>query len=485
MEKDWFKYRGYPHISNVVPLSKKKEMTYYVQSREKVAKHSFLPFILNQKIQRRYKRVDADLAKRSHKKTNNGVTKSTKKVRPIMYSCHQDAHVYAYYSNEIIQPKYEELLKEDELLDQAVIAYRSLAREDGKGNKNNIYFAKEVFDEIKKRKNCTTILFDIKNFFPTINHKQLKATWCKTLGTKSLPKDHYNIFKSVSNYSFINLKYLKTQNGHFDEKRLAKIRKEGKHSYFHNVKEFLDSDITIYKNKFKDKGIPQGLPISALLANMYMFPFDKNIIENLCKQKGVFYRRYSDDMIFICQGNQVGEIKAYIENAIKEIKLEISEDKTEIISFMEKTYDKTGKLRLESRKEHGKEPIDNFPLSYLGFEFYGYQTLIKSRNIGKFYRQMKESIGRKARRVEKLKEKYLVDELPIFKRKIYRLYSYKGAQKRILYLENGREEKYRGNFIGYALKAAETLEAPEIKHQIRNHWKVLQETINKYDFSNK
>jgi hypothetical protein len=43
----------------------------------------------------------------------------------------------------------------------------------------------------------------------------------------------------------------------------------------------------------------------------------------------------------------------------------------------------------------------------------------------------------------------------------------------------------RGIFITYAEKASIILEAPEIRRQIRNHWKILQETIDKYEFSNK
>jgi hypothetical protein len=73
---------------------------------------------------------------------------------------------------------------------------------------------------------------------------------------------------------------------------------------------------------------------------------------------------------------------------------------------------------------------------------------------------------------------------------IYRLYSYKGSKTRELtYLpktksQKVRIKKYRGNFIRYALKSAEIMEAPEIKKQIRNHWRILQRTIDKYEFSN-
>jgi len=174
-EKDWFKYRGYPHLSNIVPLSKRKVMESYVQKPNLISSHSFLPFISKSIIQRRYKRINGyENSKRAHKLLKDGIVRSSKKTRTIMYSCHQDAHVYAYYAMKIIQPKYESLLNQNNNINDAVIAYRKLPVGDGLRNKNNIYFAKEVFDEIKERKNCVALLFDIENFFPSLNHKQLK-----------------------------------------------------------------------------------------------------------------------------------------------------------------------------------------------------------------------------------------------------------------------------------------------------------------------
>jgi len=145
----------------------------------------------------------------------------------------------------------------------------------------------------------------------------LKAQWSKVLGFKSLPKDHYNLYKSITNYSFIRLKDLRLKRGYFDERKLADIKSKGKHSYFYNVKEFLDSDLKIFKNPFKETGIPQGLPISALLANIYMSPFDEQICEKLVREKNVFYRRYSDDMIFICDISQVDYVKEFIEKCYR------------------------------------------------------------------------------------------------------------------------------------------------------------------------
>ena len=269
----------------------------------------------------------------------------------------------------------------------------------------------------------------------------------------------------------------------FDEKKLAEIRKNGKHSYFHSVKGFLESDIKIYKNPSTIKGIPHGLPISAMMANIYMYEFDKAIIEQLVETSNVFYRRYSDDMIFVCDKSEVEAVGEFISKSIEKIKLEIARDKIETIYFNETENG------LESKIINGEGDYVLAPLNYLGFEFYGNKTLIKTKNIGAFYREMKESIGRKNRRVESLKTKLLIDQLPIFKRKIYRLYSYKGVRPRELYMNNGsgksvRKKDYRGNFISYVYKASEIMEAPEMKKQVRNHWKILQKTMRKYDFSN-
>jgi hypothetical protein len=403
-----------------------------------------------------------------------------------MYACHQDAHVYAYYSQRILDPKYEKILLDNPLVNQSVIAYRRLSTSDGKSNKNNVHFAKEVFDEIKKRENCIALLFDIENFFPSLDHKKLKKAWINVLGGKSLPKNHYNLYKSVTKYSFINLNDLKTSNGHFDEKELAAIRNTGKQAYFHSVKDFLDSEIKIYKNPKKDKGIPQGLPISALLANIYMYDFDNAICDELVSKKNVFYRRYSDDMIFLCTENQIEEIMEFVDNQIKKVELVASKDKAETIEFKKAHVGNTSRLQ-STRLFHNRRQ-ENFPLSYLGFEFYGYQTLLKSKGLSSFYREMKSAVARRNRRVEAIKERELKDELPLFKRKIYRLYSYQGEKTReqIFKQKNGkiRVKRYRGNFIRYALKSSEIMGAPEIRRQIRNHWRILQKTMKKYEFSN-
>jgi hypothetical protein len=221
--KDWFKYRGYPHISNEIPFSKRTETYRYVSSPKKVASHKFLPFIRKTIVQRRYKRIDGfKSSKRGHTAVVDGVSKPTHKLREIMFSCHMDAHVYSYYAKKLIEPKYESVLLSDQKLNESVTAYRSVELESDKSkHKSNLHFAREVVKEIENRRACTALLFDIKDFFPSLNHKRLKQEWSKLLGFKSLPRDHYNVFKSITNYSFINQADLRTEKGTFDEKILA------------------------------------------------------------------------------------------------------------------------------------------------------------------------------------------------------------------------------------------------------------------------
>lgn len=495
-QKDWFKDRGYPHFTNRTPKPIRNNIERYVSNSRKVASHSFSPLILKEIKQRRYKLSDfKGVKRRSHKKIKKGKTVSNTKVRDILYATHIDAHIFSYYSQEIIAPKYENELSKDKLLSDSITAYRQIKTDDNLKFKNNVHFAKDVFDEIKKRQNCVAVVLDIENFFPSLNHKKLKLAWAKILGHKTLPKDHYNIFKAATRFSYVKLNDLKTKNDHFDEKYLAQLKKEGKYTLFKSIKDLIDSDTIIYKNQKKDKtgklkGIPQGLPISALLANIYMLEFDKTVISELTKKHNIFYRRYSDDVVFLCKENQVQLIEEFVKGEIKKHKLKISLEKTEKTLF--KIYN--NKLHSFGIQENGSLK-QNIPLNYLGFEFYGYQTLIKSKNLAKYYRRMKQAVRRKHKRVEAIKEKYLLDEAPIFKRKLYRLFTYKGEKTRKLPSRktrfiNGKakteyfDKKFRGNYLRYAYRASDELDAPEIKRQLRNHWKIIQTTIKRYDFSN-
>ncbi|HEX8576836.1 MAG TPA: RNA-directed DNA polymerase (Reverse transcriptase), partial [Flavobacterium sp.] len=263
--EDWFKDRGYPHFTHRTPLAVKAKILRYINNPDKVAKHSFAPFILKTLSQRRYKlSTFGKIEKRSHKILSNGITKSNEKIREILYATHIDAHIYSYYSQEILSDKYEKYLESNIHISTVVSAYRQIPTFCKTKFKNNMHFAKDVFDEIKIRQNCVALAFDIENFFPSLNHRLLKLIWSKMLNCKALPPDHYNIFKSVTNFSYVKLQDLKTKKRHFDEKELSKLKKKG-NILFQNIAKLIDSPVVIHKNQKHRNGnligIPQGLPI--------------------------------------------------------------------------------------------------------------------------------------------------------------------------------------------------------------------------------
>ncbi|MFC4097082.1 reverse transcriptase/maturase family protein [Euzebyella saccharophila] len=490
-KKDWFKDRKYIHFTNRTPGGAKKGIEKFLSKPKNISRHSFSPLIQKSLSNRRYK-FSFDSGgnyRRSHKSYEKGQYVSNRKIRTILYATHLDSQIYSYYSQKVLSPMYEDYLARDPHLYEAVTAYRSIKEESSDFGKNNVHFARDVFNEIKKRKECVALAMDIKNFFPSLDHHILKRTWSKILKSKSLPKDHFNIYKSITRFSYVKLNDLRTLGHNFDEKKISLNKRKGRHTFFYNIKELVNSNVIIHKNQKINEsksliGIPQGLPISALLANIYMSPFDEKIIAKLVKKYNVFYRRYSDDIVFICNKNQIKKVEEFVDEKISEVRLTISEEKTE------RTFFKSINNELISYKKCNQTIKLNVPFTYLGFEFYGNRTLIKASNISAFYREMKQSISRKHRFSEKIKEKHLLDSTPIFKTKIYRLYSYRGRKSRTLNnhlktkTNNIKPKKFQGNYFKYLHKAANELEAPEIKRQLRNHWKILQRTMKKYDFSN-
>ncbi|HCM89244.1 MULTISPECIES: reverse transcriptase domain-containing protein [Vagococcus] len=99
-----------------------------------------------------------------------------------------------------------------------------------------------------------------------------------------------------------------------------------------------------------DKGIPQGISISNILADIYMKDFDTHYN----KRTDLFYTRYVDDILIFC--NEIS-----LEEIIEEVKLKIDDEL---------------KLEINTNKEkHGsiKE----------SFDFLGYKTYVDKDNVVK------------------------------------------------------------------------------------------------------
>lgn len=490
-QKTWLKHRGYLHLTN--PVRDSKEILAKVQNPNFVARHAFFPLLHKIMIERRYKKTGVDEQGKVVRKNNI----ETRKERPLHYANHIDSHIYAYYAH-LIQEKYESYLATKPELSACITAYRRLETEDGLRNKNTIHFAKDVFDYIRSKGKCVAMAFDIEKFFPSLNHLYLKKQWAKLLGRTNLPDDHYNVFWSVTRYSYIFLDDLRLRGkgSGFDEKKLTRLRQKGIHAYFESPKELreaiLSKEIKVYKNT--QKGIPQGLPMSANLANIYMLAFDEWILENIVRPFQAFYRRYSDDIVLVCDEEHYLQVQKMLNEAIQQVYLIISESKTEVHFFDFITSEKGEVLQVSKLDKTTQERKPNIPLTYLGFSFYGDKTLIKSAGLAKYYRRMKQAIKLRVKRTLQKQDIELCDELPIFKRKLYKHYTHLGKKSynyetlvtryKLDRYEN-RYKPYRkkikrkshGNFISYTYRAYEIMQEPAILRQICNHWKIFHKYI--------
>jgi uncharacterized protein YqgV (UPF0045/DUF77 family) len=208
-----------------------------------------------------------------------------------------------------------------------------------------------------------------------------------------------------------------------------------------------------------------------------------------------FYRRYSDDIMIICKPEQKLEILEFIERSIKESHVEISRAKTEEYLFKElKISSKVTRLSCIHIGEHCCT-IDK-PLTYLGFEFHGYKTLLKSANIAKFYRRMIFSVKIKARRAKKIQNNNETDRPVIFRRRLQRKYSQLDLRKSKEIKQRVRLRKdidslfgfekyepkktYNTNYFSYIEKASLILDESAIKNQLRKHKTIFNQALHRH-----
>lgn len=527
----WIKEKGYLHLSPSLKIGEDWKKYYHnITNENYIAKYAFYPLIHTILKDRKFKKGDPEKHKHFdrrhchyHKVTNK--SERTHKIRPLHYASHMDALIYGYYK-EILNELYEKKLKENPILDSCVNAYRKIAISDkNEKGKSTIHFAKEAFDEIKKRgtdQDVCVLTFDLKSFFPSLNHQFLKQKWKWLLGVDELPKDHYNVFKACTKFRYVLLDDLRIQKRNnkgrrlgFDEAKLAKIRREkGFKCFFESNEEFRktikEGRLRIYCNPFfskekKNIGIPQGLPISALLANVYLYDFDLKIVNYLVDELGVYYKRYSDDIVVICKPNQSEYIEKFIYNLVEESKVEISRNKTEKFIFKNIQYSpKHNSTRLacfKLNKITGEE-IET-PLLYLGFEFRGYKTVIKSANLSRYYRKIISITKRRCKRAKNLLAKNPEAKKAVYINQIKKLYNKplkindsegselkKHTRKRYSLVKNERgfyefshyssNVKKESNYYSYVKRCCTIFEENHFMNQIRKRKHVVFTAINRH-----
>lgn len=198
IDLNFFKNRQRNYLHFDYPLDPQNTFDYVTDSKN-IEKHSFYPFIHFELKITKIKKDKNKIIRIKGKKDRFAIIKCPHKIRPIKYSSHLDGHIYAYYA-ALLTPNYEKIL-ENSNLSENVLAFRKLPN-----SPNNIHFAKKVFDEIKIRKNCVALCYDIKSFFDDLDHQILKKAWLRILDTDNLPKDHYQVYKSITKFSHVNKK---------------------------------------------------------------------------------------------------------------------------------------------------------------------------------------------------------------------------------------------------------------------------------------
>ncbi len=422
--------RFYAHFDPKIKFKKDlKFFENFFQNAQNVSEHSFYPLIKDDIYAWRYKKIGID-------PKGKAIRTKTMKVRPIAYAAHLDAFIYSWYSHQLTE-LYHQYIK-DHNFEDCVLAYLE------KGA-SNIEFAKEIIDDVKRRGSCVTMAFDISSFFDGLDHLILKQNWQDVLGVSKLPDDHFKVYRSLTNYTFVDKGEILAAFPTIAEK--IKLRQYV--DRFCSPVEFrfgirgngliqtntFRNGINTSKRKGEVCGIPQGSPISSCLSNIYMLQFDQ-IMKKEVEAYGGVYRRYSDDIIVVCGWDEYQMLKTFTQTEILKFELVINDEKTDITGFDKSEEDLMG-IDVTTRKPK--------KMQYLGFEFDGQRTYIRSSSMSRYHSRMKARIR------ENLKAAYGRRALGthVFKKKFLNRYSEKGDR----------------NFHWYTNRAIKIMDSDSIRKQ--------------------
>ncbi|KXY42242.1 reverse transcriptase domain-containing protein [Bacillus sp. FSL M7-1020] len=449
---NWSKYetKSYLHFDNRVKIEHVKKS---IQDPEWIKKHAFFPFIHFEIKFEKY--VVKDLSNINELKKVSlpkDLKEKKSKIRKIYYSSHIDSHIYKYYG-DILNLAYNDYAVANEI-DSNVLAYRN-----NKKGLNNIDFAHEVFEFVFNYKKAIIISLDFTSFFDKINHKKLKKNIKDVLKCDELPKDIYKIYKSITQFSYVNKsdvdEFLIQKYGY---ELLKQKKKDNSLSRIMSAKEYREFKKTnkLYKNK-KSFGIPQGSGMSAVCSNIHLIHFDQEL-KKWANSKNALYRRYCDDLILVIPENgdileRVKFLKDEVINIVEKYRddgLIIQPEKTEIRFY------ENGLIKGENG-ERSK-------LDYLGFVTDGEAVKIREKSLFKYHTRAYRK-ARVCRNITlKTGEKFE-------RGKLYKIYTHLGFKY-----------KKHGNFISYAEKAhglMKTLPVKSlIKNQIKRHWYRIHKILN-------
>jgi RNA-directed DNA polymerase len=418
-QEGWYIPRPYAHFDRPLPFDVAKA---YVTDPVRVQQHSFHPFIDFEIVQRRYK-VRGQSAEIGSKR------------RPIGIPSHVDGYVFAYYA-KMLGERYEEYLVGNSL-GECVLAYR-------RGLGSNIDFANAAFDEIGRRNRCMAMAFDLEKFFETIDHEILKRNWARLLGVERLSPDRFALFSAITRHASVNLEACRER---LQIPKNANLpRPICTPSVFRNVirrnKNGRPNLIHTNKNTY---GIPQGSQISALLSNIYMLDFDLEM-KILNDRIGAYYRRYSDDILWICEPEAANDVAASLRQALAKLggTTTLNEKKTESSTFR---VDAFGRLECDR------------PIQYLGFVFDGTKIRIRSQTLSRFWRRVVYA----TRATTRAARHSTVKPGTPYKRQLFRRFSHLGHR----------------NLISYAQRSERVMKTGAIRKQLSRHMPRLLQALGR------
>lgn len=369
------------------------ELIKYVSDPQNIEQHRFYPLL----------RFEEKWIK--FRKNKNKITK----VRPLRYAARRDAAIYAYYRSMLSEDYEIELARRN--ISDVPIAYRKIPNANNRGNKCNIDFAKDAFDKIRELGNVDVTIVDISSYFEHLDHDKIKEKW-ESIIDRPLNKAESMVFKNLTNYSYVDRGKVYERLNLFErgtgknraEKRKRKIDKlkEKGHRQICTSQEFRDiicgkdaAFSSLVQKNNEPFGIPQGTPISDLIANIYLIDFDQRL-SRWVKKKGGYAYRYSDDIIVILprvNGQAYDIAEKYLQNSIKlhGDKLEIQPKKVAIGRFIRHTDN-------SQIYTHIKGYASQNGIEYLGFEYDGRKVQLRNSSLSNAWRKLKKRTYGWARR---------------------------------------------------------------------------------------
>jgi len=368
-------------------------------------------------------------------------------------------------------------------LSDCVLAYRRIPTKSGDGGKCNIHFAQDAILKVRDLGDCCVLALDISSYFESLDHAKLLALWCRMLGVNRLPDDHFRVFEAITQYAVVDKQQVYERLGHYGEKRRTKTGKpiDGYITPFRNIprqlchgSEFREKIVggngqkSLIKKNFKPYGIPQGAPISDLLANLYLIDFDQTV-NRLVTDVGGAYFRYSDDILIAVPGdtaegmNWLTEVQRIIRGHGE--KLVIKPEKSAVYVFNRVGADQ------QFRRVHGTQGANG--LEYLGFRYDGRRVYLRDSTLSGLWRKITFAARRDAN---------------IFARKhpakgaaeLQESFNYERLVKEFGKVEEfgEKQDDYRNwTFWTYARRAAEIFGplGTTILHQLRRHRSLVRQ----------